>query len=447
MNKNGLFIFRRDLRLIDNVGLNELSKVCKKVYTIFIFTDEQIKNNKYKSEKAISFMQDSINDLKRVIHENGGKLYTFKGDNISILEKCIKEFSIDIVSFNIDITPYAIKRDKEIEKLCLKMGIEFLPSFDYFLNQPLNIKQYKKFTPYYNYASKLPVSLVNKKIPPNLGFKSEIKTLKKYIVNKISENLNTFGGRENAMHILQSLNLKNYATFRNDLSRETSSLSAYIKFGNLSIREVYHKFKHNKEFIKQLYWRDFYASIMYYFPHVLKGPMIEKFSNLEWNNDSSLFKKWTRGETGYPIVDAGMKELLETGYMHNRARLICATFLIKILGINWQKGERFFAQHLIDYDPASNNGNWQWCASTGTDSQPYFRIFNPWLQSAKHDPECLYIYKWLPMLKDVPIKHIHKWYDYHVNYSLRELGYYSPIVDYNQSKDKTLKRYKKIYNK
>ena len=218
-------------------------------------------------------------------------------------------------------------------------------------------------------------------------------------------------------------------------------LSAYIKFGCISIREVYKKFKSNVKIIRQLIWRDFYANILFEYPNVLHQAMKEKYRKIKWNHNVQYLNAWKEGKTGFPIVDAAMRELNETGFMHNRGRLIVSSFLIKTLLINWQEGEKYFATRLIDYDPASNNGNWQWGASTGVDSQPYFRIFNPWLQSKTHDPDCAYIKKWIPELKDIPNKEIHKWYNYCNNYT--KLKYLFPIVDFDKQKKLSLKMYAK----
>ena len=226
------------------------------------------------------------------------------------------------------------------------------------------------------------------------------------------------------------------------LAKPTSELSAYIKFGCVSIREVYKTFKTKHDFIRQLFWRDFYANILYSFPHVLGSTMKSKYNKIHWHHNSNWFKKWCDGETGYPVVDAGMRQLLQTGYMHNRARLITASFLVKTLLVDWRIGEHYFASQLIDYDPASNNGNWQWISGGGADSQPYFRIFNPWEQAKKHDPDCEYITKWVPELSSVPNKSILNWNTEYLNYPK---VYTEPIINYSEQKIKTLKMYNNIY--
>jgi deoxyribodipyrimidine photo-lyase len=190
---------------------------------------------------------------------------------------------------------------------------------------------------------------------------------------------------------------------------KTTKMSAYIKFGCLSIREIYYSLPLTHGIVRELFWHDFYAIITFYFPYIFNNSFIKKYDAVKWNNNEEFFNKWKQGKTGFPIVDAAMRQLNTIGWMHNRCRMIVASFLVKNLLIDWRKGEEYFARSLVDYDPSSNNGGWQWCASTGTDSQPYFRIFSPTLQMKKYDPECIYIKKWVKELKDVPNKVILNW--------------------------------------
>ena len=225
----------------------------------------------------------------------------------------------------------------------------------------------------------------------------------------------------------------------------TTLLSAYLKFGCISVREAANIFKKVPGLYRQLLWREFYAHILNDFPYVLEEPLKLKYNELNWSNNETNFEAWCNGKTGFPIVDAGIRELLETGYMHNRARLIVACFLVKTLLIDWRKGEKFFANHLTDYDIASNNGNWQWVASTGADSQPYFRIFNPWTQGKNHDPNCIYIKKWIPELKELTNNEIHNYFKYYKKYtSEKGFKYVAPIVDYTEQRELALDMYKEI---
>ena len=449
--ENGLFIFRRDLRLTDNNGLNLLNECCKNIYTIFIFTPKQVgSGNKYKSDNAVQFMIESLEDLSKQISKTGGHLYTFYGHNEKIITECIKEFDINLVCFNLDISPYARERDEKIIKLCEHLKTYIMYSYDYYLHEPGSIvngsgEPYQKFTPYYE------TSLKKKVEPPAKLRKLHLKSSNKQLANKIileqamkkfthvNPEILVHGGRAEAIKILKTA-LKTQQHYKRDhdsVEKRTTELSASIKFGCLSIREIYKAFRKNAAIIRQLIWRDFFANILYSFPHVLGHAMKKNYNKIHWHHNNSWLKAWCNGETGFPIVDAGMRQLNATGYMHNRARLVVASFLTKTLLIDWREGEEYFATQLTDYDPASNNGNWQWIASTGADSQPYFRIFNPWEQAKKIDPDCNYIKKWIPELTDVPVKDIINW---ETSYELyKNIKYPKPIVDYQKQKEKALK--------
>uniref|UniRef100_A0A6C0KNJ8 Photolyase/cryptochrome alpha/beta domain-containing protein n=1 Tax=viral metagenome TaxID=1070528 RepID=A0A6C0KNJ8_9ZZZZ len=460
--ENGLFIFRRDFRVIDNKGLNLANSLCKKIYPVFIFTPEQVTNNKFKSDNAVQFMIESLEDLSLQIHKMNGKLLTFYGNNNQIIPYLIKELNINLLSFNIDFTPYAIQRDNEIVDICNKSGVDIVNGFDYYLHSPGTIlnstgHSYQKFTPFYNESLKKkvdePVRLHkihfindnekndNEKTHPKLkNIISLDKALKRFTNN--NPNILVHGGRSNAIKQLRiaSKNIINYSKTRSELSHPSSQLSAYIKFGCLSIREVYKTFRSNRDFIRQLFWRDFYANIIFSFPYVLGGSLKPKYDKIKWHNNERWFRDWINGETGFPVIDAGIRELNSTGYMHNRARLIVMTFLIKTLLIDWQKGEKYFASKLTDYDPASNNGNTQWVMGGGADSSPYYRIFNPWLQTEHFDPDCIYIKKWIPELSNVPVEDIINWDTEYKNY--KDVDYFKPICDYKIQKEKALKMYK-----
>ena len=455
--ENGLFIFRRDLRIVDNNGLNLLNEKCKNVFTIFIFTPEQVgSGNKYKSDNSVQFMIESLEDLASQISKSGGHLYTFYCHNDKIVADCIKAFDINVVCFNLDISPYAKERDEKIIKLCEHMKTYVMYDYDYYLHQPGTIvngsgEPYQKFTPYYNSALK-------KKIESPAGpRKIHFKRSESHIPNKISleQAFNKFtkenpdilvhGGRPEAIKTLKTAvrTQTHYPKTHNELDKQTTQLSAYLKFGCISIREAYKALHGKRDIIRQLIWRDFYANILYSFPHVLGHAMKQKYNKVHWHHNTNWFKAWCDGETGYPVVDAGMRQLNETGYMHNRARLIVASFLTKTLLIDWKDGEEYFATKLTDYDPASNNGNWQWVASTGADSQPYFRIFNPWEQAKNFDPDCEYIKKWVPELADVPEKDILNWEIEFNNY--KDIKYPKPIVDYKKQKDLALKMFGNVF--
>jgi len=453
--ENGLFIFRRDLRIVDNNGLNVLSSLCNNIYTIFIFTPEQVSSgNKYKSDNAVQFMIESLENLSTEISKRGGQLHTFYGNNNKVIAELIKSWDINVVAFNLDVTPYSRVRDDKILQLCQKMKVFLTYDHDYYLQNPDSIvngsgNPYVMFTPYYEKAKKIKVQ------PPAKLKQSSFKSSNAHITNKLSlqQAMNKFvkkenpdillrGGRTEALKqlIVAAKNIAHYSSSRNDPSRPTSQLSAYIKFGCISIREVYSYFKSNQPFIRQLYWRDFYSQVMYNFPHVLGKSLKPKYDQIRWLKNERLFNAWTKGITGIPFVDASQRQLLKIGWTHNRCRMISSSILTKILLIDWREGEQFYAQHLLDYDVANNNGGWQFSSGSGADSQPYFRYFNPYLQSKEHDPECKYIKQWIPELKDVPEKDIHNWETKWENH--KECGYPKPIVNYAEQKEKSLKMYK-----
>jgi len=454
--ENGLFIFRRDLRIVDNNGLNFLSTLCNNIYTIFIFTPEQVgSGNKYKSDNAVQFMIGSLNDLASEIKKEGGHLYTFYGHNEKVIADCIKAWDINVVAFNLDITPYARIRDDGIVKMCQRMKVFVNYNHDYYLNPPGSVlngsgEVYKKFTPYYNQAKTKKVEkpahkrqLNFKSSEPHIPNKITLDLAMKKFVGKENLDILVHGGRENALKQMKiaSKNINHYAETRDELSKPTSQLSAFIKFGNISIREVFYAFKSNQSFIRQLYWREFYAGILYEFPHVLGHALKPKYDKIKWHNNERWFQAWCNGMTGYPAVDSGMRQLNATGYMVNRARLITMSFLVKTMLIDYRLGERYFATKLTDYDPASNNGNTLWVMGGGADSQQYMRIFSPTIQAKEHDSNCKYIKTWITELKDVDNEIILNWETEWQNH--KEIKYPKPILDYSEQRKKALDMYAK----
>lgn len=444
---NGLFIFHRDFRIVDNSGLIQLSKKCDKLYTCFVFTNEQVSRNSYKSTNAIQFMIESLVDLEKELSKNGGKLIVCHGPTVTCLSNIILSLNIDIVGFNEDYTPYAKERIDKIQKLCKKNHVECEMFHDYYINEPGTILSgsntvYQKFTPYYeksiiegDFKNPSKVNLRNlsnttKTIEKTLTLENAMKKF----VNKENDNLVVHGGRDLGLTQLKQalVRTKDYKDDRDDMSKETSILSAYIKFGCVSIREVTSKFsirygKHG-EFIRQLIWRDFYMDLLNAYPESL-GKLHDSSMDKHWTKNENWLNKWKKGETGFPLVDAGMRQMNQTGYMHNRARMIVASFLTKILNIDWREGEKYFAQTLVDYDPASNSGNWQAVVGGGLYSMPWFRVLSPWAQSEKNDVDSKYVKTWIPELKDVLPKHIHKWYKYHKK---NDTTYPRPMIDYDE---------------
>lgn len=434
MFEKTLFIFRRDLRVVDNTGLIAALNNSKLVIPCFIFTPEQIEKNPYRSDKCLQFMLECLEDLEDQLKKAEGKLYFFHGEPEEIVAKCVRDLEIDAVFVNQDYTPYSIRRDKKIESVCKKNKVEFRSHHDALLHEPEETlkadgKPYAVFTPYYRNASRLKVPKPQKTTKTNFYKKSIPFATDKF--PKTGEKTLIKGGRKEGLKLLSRIGKVDYK--KRDFPAEemgTSHLSPYLKFTVISPREAYHQISHN-EIIRSLYWRDFFTHLAYFFPHVFGSSFHKKYDKIKWDSKGSNFKRWCEGKTGFPIVDAGMRELNATGLMHNRVRMIAASFLVKDLHIDWREGEKYFAQHLIDYDPAVNNGNWQWVASTGADAQPYFRVFNPWIQQKKFDPDCVYIKKWLPELKQASNEEIH------------EGKASDPILDHSKEAKTAIERYRK----
>ena len=435
-------MFTRDLRIVDNKTLEYVSSISSQIIPIFIFNPKQISSsNDYKSNNCVQFMCECLDDLNKSLKNLSSRLFFFHGNPQKIIEKLLNEYdTIEGIYFNKDYTPFATERENEIIKICKKYDKKCISLDDYLLtNNPTFIKNksgnsYVKFTPFYNEAKKYKVIDVSSKKIKN--FLSKTHKLKYEFFDdyhsfyKKNKNINITGGRTHALSILKKIKtFSDYNDERDYPSKNTTLLSAYLKFNVVSIREVYHYFKlklpKNTKLITQLYWRDFYMIIMYNHPYVLEKSM--NAPKIKWTYNDNYFKKWTSGTTGFPLVDAGMRQLNKIGWMHNRVRMVVACFLVKIIGINWKKGEEYFAKTLVDYDPYNNNGGWQWVAGTGTDSQPYFRYLNPWSQSLKFDEECEYIKQWIPELTDVPSDDIQKWYVKYVDYN--ETTYPKPMFD------------------
>jgi deoxyribodipyrimidine photo-lyase len=421
--KKSLFIFRRDLRLHDNTALIEALKSSVKVIACFIFDPRQVGKNPYRSNNAIQFMIESLIDLDQELRTRKSRLYFFQGIAENMVEKLVKSEAINAVFVNRDYTPFSRKRDNQLETMAKKRKIDFNSYSDLLLTEVGTLMTgkgtpYTVYSHFANKAASIPVKEPKKNIFRNF-FAKKIKwedaNAIKEVLPKTELNDEIFiaGGRNKALKLLKQIRaFSNYDHERNLPEKEaTTGLSAHNKFGTVSIREVYHTIAASlgpsHSLIRELYWRDFFAHVAFYFPHVFGHSFHKKYDHLNWDNNRIKFKAWRCGKTGFPIVDAGMRQLNVSGFMHNRVRMITASFLVKDLHIDWQWGEKYFAKTLIDYDPSVNNGNWQWAASTGCDAQPYFRIFNPWIQQKKFDPECAYIKKWVPELRAYDTRQIH----------------------------------------
>ncbi len=450
----GLHIFRRDLRLQDNTALIAALSAAEHVIPCFIFDPRQLKNNPYASDASLSFLAHSLAALDTELKAKGSRLYLFYGEASQVIEKLIATLPINLMSFNQDYTPFSLKRDAAIEALVKQHKLTLFNPHDALLHAPGDILKpdgtpYTVFTPFFRRASQASVLPPKRNTHENYYREAIQGTDTQTLLTLLKKYRPAFllkGGREEAKTLLKACaNLDDYKTQRNiPAVKGTSTLSAHHKYGTLSIRETYTFIQKllgpSHALITELYWRDFFTHVAFHFPHVYEHAFHQKYDKLPWKNNTKAFQAWCSGNTGFPIVDAGMRELNTTGYMHNRVRMITASFLCKDLQLNWRLGEQYFATQLQDYDPAVNNGNWQWAASTGCDAQPYFRIFNPWRQQVTFDPECLYIKKWIPELARFLPKHIHALGETMLNNS----NYPQPMVNHAIAAKETLVRYRSI---
>lgn len=462
-----IFIFNRGLRLIDNTTLIHQTKQMGAIVPIFIFTPEQIdkKKNKYFSDNSVQFMIESLHELSKDISSYGGKLYFFNGDNIDVLKSIHKDNKISSIGMNFDYTPYARLRSNNIKQFCKDNKIQFYEKEDYLLHSSDELLKkdgtpYLVFTPFKNFCIK---SLKVREVDKFKSFKFEkmkknekYELLEKAIDNfyKDNPNINIHGGRKNGLKIL--LGIKKFSTYQKDrdyLTYSTTFLSAHNHYMTISIREEYWAIikslgVKSQGIISELYWREFYTIVVHHFPHVLHGQLsyLEKHNKvlqnksykpdkIKYSFNKKWFDTWCEGKTGFPIIDAAMRQLNKTGFMHNRCRMVTMSFLVKLMHIDWRYGEQYFATKLVDYDAMMNNSGCQWCAGCGTDAMPYFRFFNPWTQQKKYDSKCLYIKKHIPELIDTDSKIIHNW----ENSKKSDINYPQPILDYVEERKKIIK--------
>jgi len=398
-NTYNVFWFRRDFRLNDNHGLFKACSGSLPVMAIFIFDPDILKEFPAKNDRRISFIFQSLSQIQKELNKTGGSLSIFYGKPVDIFGGIVEKHTIQSVYCNHDYEPAAIERDKKVFEFLGKKGISFITHKDQVIFEKNEIvtdeqKPYTVFTPYMKKWKKEFQQISHKSYPS--------EKLLHTIVNIPHSNLNPeIPGYQiidfsfPKSHFSEEL-IRNYHHTRDFPAKNgTTQLGLHFRFGTVSIREAAQKaVVWNEVWLNELIWRDFFMQILWHFPHVTHGAFRTKYNFIQWRNDEQEFERFCNGETGYPLVDAGIHELLETGNMHNRVRMVVANFLTKLLLIDWQWGERFFAQHLLDYELASNNGNWQWSAGTGADAAPYFRIFNPFEQIRRFDPEYEYINQW-----------------------------------------------------
>ncbi|MES2863669.1 MAG: deoxyribodipyrimidine photo-lyase [Bacteroidota bacterium] len=422
-----IFWFRRDLRLDDNTALFHALNNDENVLPIFIF-DETILQYLEKNDARVTFIHNQLEKMNNDLAKINKSLAVFYGQPLEIYEKLIAENKVTSVYTNHDYEPYARKRDKVLNDLFKQNKIEFKTCKDQVIFEKSEVTKddglpYVVYTPYSN---KWKTKLKETKL---VNYPSET------LFGKIAQHSYPFLslsdiGFEKTTIQLPEYNISEKLVSEYEATRNfpaingTSLIGIHLRFGTISIRKLvqYALQFQNETFLKELIWREFFMQILWHFPHTKTQSFKPKYDEIKWDNNENSFQKWCEGKTGYPMVDAGMRELNATGHMHNRVRMVVASFLCKHLLIDWRWGETYFASKLLDYEQASNIGNWQWAAGSGVDAAPYFRIFNPTEQIKKFDKELKYIKKWIP--------------------ELESLDYPNPIVDHKEAREKCLRVYK-----
>lgn len=419
-----VFWFRRDLRLQDNAALYRALNGNKGVVCLFIFDTTILNKLEDKTDARVEFILEALTNLQTQLVELGSSMVVFHGNPIDIYTS----INPKAVYANHDYEPYAQQRDEAVKKILEQKGATFLTFKDQVIFEKDEVvkddgKPYTVFTPYSRKWKSRLKPFYLKSYPTEKYFNS-LKKLKPVALPMLGEI-----GFESAGILFPERVIKQSVIEKYDQQRNfpaiagTTKLSVHLRFGTVSIRKLAQvALKKNEAWLNELIWRDFYHMILWHFPQVETKAFKPAYDAIKWRNDANEFKSWCEGSTGYPIVDAGMRELNTTGFMHNRVRMIVASFLTKHLLIDWRWGEAYFAKKLLDFDLAANNGGWQWAAGSGCDAAPYFRVFNPELQTEKFDPEFKYIKKWVP--------------------EIGTLKYPKPIVDHKFARDRVLKVYK-----
>ncbi len=422
-----IFWFRRDLRLDDNAGLYHALKDKNPVVPIFIFDRNILDELEDKEDRRVEFIHLALQDMQKQLLKIGSTLDLRYGTPEEIFLTLLKEYTVEKVFTNHDYEPYAKKRDGAISKLLNEQGISFHTFKDQVLLEKDEVlkddgKPYTVFTPYSRRWKSVLTEFHLKPYPNRKYFKNFHKQEEKPAIS-----LGEMGFKAAGLPFPDSewkgQVIRNYKEQRDIPSIDgTSRLSVHLRFGTISIRNLAAEAGAlNETFLNELIWRDFYHMILWHFPQVVGHAFKPEYDKIKWRNNGKEFEAWCEGRTGYPIVDAGMRELNETGFMHNRVRMIVASFLTKHLLIDWRWGEAYFAKKLLDFDLAANNGGWQWAAGSGCDAAPYFRVFNPYLQTQRFDPQLKYVRKWVP--------------------EFEELTYPQPIVQHELARKRCLEVY------
>jgi len=424
-----IFWFRRDLRLHDNTGLLMALQSGIPVLPVFIFDRSILGKLNCRDDPRVSFIHSQVTRLKKELENAGSSLLVLNGYPVEVFSSLIREFNVEKVLANSDYEPAGLMRDQEVTRLLSACGIQVSFYKDHVVFEKNEILKedgtpYSIFTPY-------SVKWKKNLRPDTLWAKNSGFLIHRFLkcppfplpgLNDIGfdEGVVPFPPSEIPFPIIE-----NYASTRDiPAIGGTTRLGIHLRFGTISIREVCAVAVQKSDvFLNELIWRDFFISILWHFPHAAENPFKRRYRFIEWRNNETEYMKWCRGETGYPLVDAGMRELNSTGFMHNRVRMVVASFLTKHLLIDWRWGEAYFAEKLLDYELSSNNGNWQWAAGCGCDAAPYFRVFNPLAQQKKFDPQGIYIRKWIP--------------------ELDTSDYPQPLVDHSLARERALVVYKR----
>ncbi len=428
-----LFWFRRDLRLNDNAGLYNALKSGHKVLSFFIFDKGILDLLEDKNDRRVEFLHKRIDELRSELIKLGSDVLVLQGEVLEQFQSLTATYQVKAVFTNDDYEPAAIFRDNQVKEYLNNKGIKFFSFKDQVIFDKSEVVKddkspYTIFTPYMK-RWKATLNAYYLKPYPNEKYQANFlqwHSNKQITLSDLGfEKTNSIFPESN----IEIEKIKNYHETRDiPALNGTSRISLHLRFGTVSIRALMRMaVSTNEKWWNELIWREFYMMILFHFPHVVSGAFKPQYNQIVWRNNEDEFERWCNGKTGYPIVDAGMRELNSTGFMHNRVRMIVASFLVKHLLIDWKWGEAYFAKKLLDFELSSNNGGWQWAASSGCDAAPYFRIFNPYEQTKRFDPQLNYIRKWVP--------------------ELDSFNYPHPIVDHKQARERVLKTYKEALNK
>ena len=430
MEQISIFWHRRDLRADDNAGLYYALKRHKNVIPVFIYDTDILDSLADREDARVTFIHQAVEDLSKTYQAAGAALLTFSVRPAEVFAALATQYSIEAIYCNEDYEPYARKRDQTLAHWAAEHGIAFRSYKDQVIFSGREVlkadgQPYTVFTPYSKvwkaklndfYLRSYPVEKYHSSLRPATG---EEKTLSLADIGFQPTKIGLPGKKITATQIREY----NHTRDLPFLAQGTTRLGVHLRFGTLSVRKlVQHILPLSETFLNELIWREFFQSILWHFPAVVHQSFKPQYDHIRWRNNEQEFALWCQGQTGFPLVDAGMRELNATGHMHNRVRMVVASFLVKDLLIDWRWGEAYFAEKLLDYELAANNGNWQWAAGCGCDAAPYFRVFNPQLQQEKFDPELKYIKKWVP--------------EYGTD------AYAAPIVDHKAAKERCISAYK-----